>query len=166
MADQGLQEIRILNQKGRLVRNGEHPIYLLEDGRFAVKHGRAWKTAKTLQGVEAFITKERKYVALMAIYTNHPPTKLEVCGRVAGKMVTLDGTKLGGWGSYYLYNEDIIKKLNDYNKRKQASDRKFEAEREKIMNKAVEVGGYNLDEMLDKHGVNASIAAKKTKKKK
>lgn len=166
MPDQVLQEITILKQKGKLVRNGDRPIYLLEDGRFAVKHGKSWKTAKTLQGVEAFITKKRKFLPAMQVYYGRDcqsasETPINICGEVAGKLVTLDGTKLKGYGSFYVRDEAIIEKLKDYAKRRSAAIKKFDAEYEKIMRKAVEIRAYNIGELLEKRGIVNDPTAKK-----
>lgn len=164
---------RIGDQTATLFRGGEFPIYVLTDGRFAVKWGNVWQIRRTLKAIEKIVTKERKSVKIFSVDNSisFRSRSIEIVDAVEmqerQKIVDTRGKKhFRGWNSYwYVYDEQIVEKLTDLEKRIMQAEKDFNAEFKKIMRKVREVHGEDsFKELLEEKGTSCEPLSKTSAK--
>lgn len=134
------------NKAAKLFRDGKFPVYLLDDGRFAVYWGSKWVIKPSLKAIDGVIGKGRKSVRVFQCsepntYYFVGPEVLEIAALTSDrKYIDKDGKqRYRSYGNMYRYDEALIAALNDLEKRRAKVEKELRAEHARILRKAKRV---------------------------
>lgn len=145
-------------QNGTLFRDGQIPIYFTSDGRFAVQIAGRWIVKSSVKSIENVLSKGAPFLRLFLVdsgisFRSRAVWTIDATAILENKIVDADGKKQHkGYGDYYVYDEEIVAKLRELQKRVEKAERDFNKEMEAVMKKARNVYRGNFDEMLAKYG--------------
>jgi len=155
--------VRLGNRETEAVRfrDGDPPIYVMDDGRFAVNQDGHWVVRPTVKGLEALIAGSAKFVQLFAhdgttSVSRESSPKVHAVVRLLenGRYEDPNGKKQYGsrWGNLYLFDQKIIDQLTELEKRRFKYEQEVSRDLERILRKAVKVDSENFQQMKEKHG--------------
>lgn len=114
------RDVKVNGQSGTIFKDTDPPIYLLYDGRFAMKFGGLWKVRGSIKPLMAMIGKfgsALKLTQLHRIYETVaidrlPPEVIEAVSWDRGVIGFKDGKrKKARYSDWYLYDKDIDAKI-------------------------------------------------------
>ena len=152
------QKQRIDGQEATLFRNGKYPVYVLQDGRFAVMWERSWRIRGTLKALDNFIAQPRKSIRLMRYHhsTSIIHSEVQTVDAIEvtfDKIVDLGGkSHRHGWGDWFVYDADLAAQFADFEKRRRESEKALNAEYAKLCKKAKRVSYSNFAERMKQYG--------------
>jgi hypothetical protein len=141
---------------GTLVRDHDkYPVYLLDDGRFAVDYGGKWVIKPTMRSIDNLL-KIRKSIKLFqfgSIYhiSSRDVRVVDVADMSGNKVIDKDGKKhYEGYNGWHVYDEKIVTALLDLAERARVAQVSFEKEFTKIIKKAKRVHKHDFAVVLAK----------------
>ncbi len=160
-AAQQIKDVGPKRQSGKLFRDAGDgfPVYLLDDGRFAVWLSSRWVVKSSVKAIEGALAKGAPVLRVFQVddgisFRSRDVTKRMLTGILENQVVDENGKKqYKGYGHYYVHDDAIVAKLKDLTDRIEKAERDFNEEMEAIMKKARPVYRGNFKEMLEKHGV-------------
>jgi hypothetical protein len=139
----------IAGKEANLFRDGERPIYLLPDGRFAVWHMGNWAIKKTLAAVEKLQTAEKR--AGLPIFQGDEPGK--VIKAVVWEerwIIDEDGKRHHrGYREWYVHDAIIAGQLEDLEERRRVIVEALDGEESALRERLSRVSKYDFEEMRE-----------------
>lgn len=149
---------RILDKEATLFRDGDHPIYVLPDGRFAVKWGHKWVVKPSLKSIDKLLIKERPSLKLFNAFpkgytSSRVVQEADVVEFLSSKIVDKEGKKqYSSYGTWYIFDQDKVRRLQDLSERWNKTEEEFIKEYEEILEGAIRVQDYNFKKLLKNKG--------------
>jgi len=155
----------VLGQRATLFRDGPNPIYLLPDGRFAYQWAGRWIAKTSLKAVEKVLGRERPSIKLfqaegsVSYHSWGPVHVRDIAEWGDNKLTTKDGKRVWkGYGNWYLFNAEVVAKLEEYYKRRAKIEDELNKEYEKIIRKLRSVNSFEFKELIAKEVKRAEQA--------
>lgn len=145
---------KVLGQVATLFRDGQVPIYVLPDGRYAAHWGGKWLVRASLKSLDAKVTGVRPSVKLMTFsdsisFNSRSVNTVEAAEYEDSKIIDKDGKRVHAtWSRYWLYDEEAYRALVDLEARRMKIEKDLNNELLRIMEGLTRVHSCDFKEFL------------------
>ncbi len=152
---------------GTLFRDSVPPVYVMKDGKFAIKWGNLFLKKTSLKAIDTFINKatQKKCLKLFRGNGDDKEKPIEAVEMKDDKVILSNGSAIRmRWSSaFYLYDAKIDAEIKAAKKEEDAAYQEYHRLREvteKKRRKLKSVTRYNFNELIEKHGVDPQAKKK------
>lgn len=141
---------RIKGLDATLFKDGTRPIYVLSDGRFAVKWGDDWFVKPSLRSVENKINSERPCLKIFSAGFGSESVQVVEAAEFNRKIIDRDGKKhYPGYGdNWYIFDEGKVKALTAFLARYKKTTEALREEFHQIIKGSERVSQFNFKDKL------------------